>query len=276
MTRGPCMSHRRPVLVIFLLVLGASPARAIMTPTSSVLGWTKDSTALVWTLGFDSPETWTVASAYGAKPLVLSRREDYDAFVAKHPLAEDGASGPTAPGGKTRVTVDGGSIEDDVVRIAARSGKVTLERAKDRALGEVFDQPGLVSVFWSPDGRRVALFYEERESCKPTGTGDFACNDPRREVLMLPVAGPRVQLLGKSLAPEVFDGVARALDGAGFAVTGQDMAQVARDKTVVYAPKALADAARAIAAAVPGGATVDVLSWKTRFDVVVALGASAK
>ncbi len=266
----------RALLVASLSLLVAAPAHAIMTPTATALGWTRDGSAFVWTLGFDAPETWTVVPAYGGKPVVLSKQADFDAFAAEHPIAEEGSSGPVAPKGKAKVTVSGGSVDGDELQLPDKKAKITLERGKDRALTEEPGAPGSVSIHWSPDGRRVALFFQEREACAPTGTGDYTCNDPRREVVVLPLAGPRVQLLGKGLPPDVLDRVARALDGAGFAVTGEDTAQVARDETVVYASRALAGTGRAIAAAVPGGATVDVLSWKTRFDVVVALGASAR
>jgi hypothetical protein len=267
---------KRALLVTSFVWLGAAPAWAIMTPSVAALGWTKDGTAFVWALSFEDPESWTVVPAAGGKPVVLTKQADFDAFVAKHAMAEEPTSRPTSPDGKARVTVTGGKVEDGELRLAGKKGRVTLERGNDKGPAETYEAPGSVSVHWSPDGRRVALFYQEREVCAPTGTGDYSCNDPRREVVLLPVAGPRVQLLGKGLEPGVFERTARALETAGFAVTGEDTAQVARDFSVVYAPKALAGAARVLADAVPGGATVEVLSWKTRFDVVVALGASAK
>ena len=89
--------------------------------------------------------------------------------------------------------------------------------------------------------------------------------------VITPAAGPRIQLVGKDVAPEAFDRCFAALEKAGFAPTGQGPADTARPRAVVYAAKGFEADAKRIAAAVPGGASVEALSWKCKFDVVVAL-----
>ncbi len=79
--------------------------------------------------------------------------------------------------------------------------------------------------------------------------------------------GPKVAAFEKAFA---------ALEKAGFAPTHQRAAQDARNRSVVYAAKGNEMDAARIAAALPGGATVEPLTWTAQFDVVVALGHSAQ
>jgi hypothetical protein len=96
------------------------------------------------------------------------------------------------------------------------------------------------------------------------------------KAIIAPTTGPRIAVLGKGLQAATFGRVADALEKAGFAPTGEGPAEEARASSVVYAAKGQEAAAKKITGIIPGGATIGELSWKTPFDVVVALGASAE
>jgi hypothetical protein len=129
-------------------------------------------------------------------------------------------------------------------------------------------QPGRVEVFWSPDGRRAAFV---------TNWGWVMPENPGHgEVLFVPAAGPRLELLTDSKFSDAAARAAmRALDSAGVVVLRRGKAKSARESSVVYASKGAEDFAAKVAAAVPGGASVEPLTWKAEAEVVLALGASA-
>ena len=88
--------------------------------------------------------------------------------------------------------------------------------------------------------------------------------------------GPRVHLLAdKSMLAKAGPAVASAIEKAGFAPLYMGLSKKARDASVVYSAAGSEEAAARIAAAIPGGATVDKLSWETQADVVVAIGKTA-
>jgi hypothetical protein len=49
-----------------------------------------------------------------------------------------------------------------------------------------------------------------------------------------------------------------------------------RATTVIYADPAHTEVAAKLVPAIPGGATVDKLTWKPKADIVIAIGDSAK
>jgi hypothetical protein len=94
----------------------------------------------------------------------------------------------------------------------------------------------------------------------------------RGGVLLIP-SGPEVLLLGPPGADLLPLAAALAPEGV---VTGIDVALAERERTVVYAAEGWADEAAAVAAKIPGGATVEPLTWSVPTAcVVVALGAEA-
>jgi hypothetical protein len=250
----------------------SSPAEAIMQPTCNAVGWTQDGSTFLYACGMDEPTEWTLVPARGGKSKVVSK-EEYAAFAASHPLADaltESKDVKLAFDGQGRLDAEHAALEID--------GKVAVrwQRGGAALKSETFDTKGSVSWSFSPDGKRVALFFVQTPDCKPSGTGDFVCTNDGVEARIDRIVGPRVQLLAKGLSSEALEKTAEALEKAGFAPTSRDEARAAREKSVVYAAKGLEADARRIAAAVPGGATVEALSWKTKFEVVVALGASAK
>lgn len=122
----------------------------------------------------------------------------------------------------------------------------------------------------SPDGKRVAHRNELRRCDEFNGCAESVV--PRFE----PARGPRIQLKSMGLAPGTEAKAAAALDTAGFAVTSWEAAQAKRATSVVYAGKGQEALAKKLAEALPGGATVEPLTWKAKVDVVVALGSSAQ
>ena len=121
-----------------------------------------------------------------------------------------------------------------------------------------------VEPVYSPDGKRVALLiHDVGVSTSPSDSYDIAFG---------PTSGPRLELLAPKGSPdEAFTTNAAKLEAAGLVPVATDTSQSVHPKTVVYAaPGFEADAKKAAAAL---GATVEPLTWKPGFDLVVALGA---
>jgi hypothetical protein len=132
-----------------------------------------------------------------------------------------------------------------------------------------------VSHAWAPGCHHLAWLlqggYQEYSPRARTPIGPYS---PRMGLLVKPV-GPVVHVMAHPSATAAVDPTIAALTAAGFAPHVGPAALQDRDYTVVYtALAARADAAR-IAAAVPGGATIEALTWTTPADVVVAAGLSA-
>jgi hypothetical protein len=122
--------------------------------------------------------------------------------------------------------------------------------------------PDRVYAWWSPDSRRALL--------------ELITNDSST-FLLVPGAFPRVQVLYPPKAPLDGDAlvkVDRLAAKAGLVVAFAGEAQKARPKTVVYVAKGSEAQAKALAALLPGGATVEPLTWKVNASVVIAVGAS--
>ena len=271
-----------------LLVLVAPLAHAMLAPTRTSEGWTADGQWFVWSEGFDETrDRWVLVPARGGAPVELKGDDVWKAWLKQHPLAEEGKTGARSPDGKAQVEVKSkrGELKDgswsaqetrgDAVQCSIKRGTETLPSLSFKTLtaGGSTRAGASLEFSWSPDGKRVAFVYSAGSS-KPNGMGDYEGED-LSEVSIDRVVGPRVQLVGKDLAQAAFDKTAAAIENAGFAPTGRDSAQANREKSVVFAAKGNEAAARAIAAVVPGGATVEALTWKPKFEIVVALGKSA-
>ena len=127
---------------------------------------------------------------------------------------------------------------------------------------------GNVRPIWSPDGARVAWVIHRNAGMLRDREETF--------VRLGPAGGPRVELaLAKALDAVAAARVREALGMKNFVVVKESPALKAREVSVVYGAKGFEDDAKAIAALVPGGATVEPLSWKTDAEVVVAVGQSA-
>jgi hypothetical protein len=124
-------------------------------------------------------------------------------------------------------------------------------------------------TYWSPDGHYVAFVV--RSTLWSGGGGMYGVEG------YVGAAGPRVQVLAvKDVLAAAKAPAVKAVEVAGGVVVFAGPAKKARERSVIYAAKGSEALAKAIAVGVPGGATVEALSWKTEAEVVVALGASAK
>lgn len=275
--------------MVGLLCLLASVAHAVMGPTRTIEGWTADGKWFVWSEGFEETrDRWVLVPARGGKETELKTTEEWEKWLKQHPLAEEKQTGASSPDGKAQVEVKSkrGELKDgtwsaqetrgDSVQCSIKRGSETLPSLSFKTLvaGGSTRAGASLEFAWSPDGKRVAFMYSAGSS-KPNGMGDYETDD-LNEVSIDRTVGPRVQLVGKDVAQAAFDKTAAALEKAGFVPTGQDSAQATREKSVVFAAKGSEAAAKAIAAVVPGGATVEALTWKPKFEVVVALGKSAE
>ena len=119
----------------------------------------------------------------------------------------------------------------------------------------------VVTPFWARDGSAVVLVSHQ------SGPGNWEGDDSLEA--LLPSAPSIEVLVSKGLDPA---SLVAALRKAGFPVAHTGPAQSAREKTVVYAAKGAEAAAAKVAAAVPGGASVQPLTWPSPAEVVIAAG----
>jgi hypothetical protein len=158
-----------------------------------------------------------------------------------------------------------------VVTLGARSGDKTWVHAEFSTSSRMGWHADLtVRPVWSPDCRFVGwVLSGYRPSSAATGPWR-----PDRAALVGPV-GPTIHIMAHRSAPEVVDPIADALRGAGFAPHVGAKALKDREATVVYTSGAAKAEAARIAAVIPGGATVEPLTWPTPADLVVAAGRTA-
>lgn len=96
-------------------------------------------------------------------------------------------------------------------------------------------------------------------------------------VLVGRTAPPLVELLvDKKKLDQLGPSLSSALGRAGYPPFRTAAAVKPRATSVVYAASGMEAAARLVAAAVPGGAEVQPLSWKTDAEISVAAGATAE
>jgi hypothetical protein len=128
---------------------------------------------------------------------------------------------------------------------------------------------GEVSPFWL-GADRVLWFMHDK--------GANAIRDPETCEVVVTGPGTTVEVLAdeKLLKQETRAKVSAALGKANVALVRFGTAKKARDTSVIYAAKGSEAQAKSLAALVPGGATVDALTWKSDCDLVLALGSSAK
>ena len=119
-------------------------------------------------------------------------------------------------------------------------------------------------------GHRVAVVLEEGIAKTMRGP-----DGGHIQYVVVP-CGPRVQVVAPAGLEALTGPVADAAERAGFTVVAIDPAQAHRAATVVYADAAHADVAATLATALPGGGSVDKLTWKPKAELVIAIGDPAK
>jgi hypothetical protein len=127
-----------------------------------------------------------------------------------------------------------------------------------------------VTPYWSPDGKRVAWLIDE--GSRQCGLADCT----QLSAVIGSAGGVNVQILAdNAILSRVVRPVAKAVAAAGLTPAFVGKALKAREKSAVYFGEGFKAQADQIAAALPGGASVEKLTWKSPADVVVAVGASA-
>lgn len=212
----------------------------------------------------------------------------FDAWKKQHPLAKPagkkGAKGavavdfayapvdgekPAKPGWKkSSITW---SVENGVtVTLATSCGKERASEAIAQEMAAMYTPTWTATPIWDPSGHRVLFVLEEATA--HTMRGD---DGGRLQYVVVP-CGPRVDVVAPAGLEKAAGPVADAVEKAGLTVVSIGTAKAARTQTVVYADGAHTDIATKLASGIPGGATVDKLTWKPKADIVVAIGDSAK
>lgn len=200
-----------------------------------------------------------------------------EAFLAK----EDGEAvtltpSRTSPDGKSKAVVvvnaaaAGGAWVGDQFRPAGiTSAELRVER-DGRAMVSRNWLHGVLeaTTLWSPDGRYVAWVLTTSDWSGMDGSRSF-------QVVVGPGRGTRTQVLAAAEvlakgSPKLLD----AVEKAGLTLAFVGPAKKARPRSVVYAAKGFEADAQRLAALVPGGATVEPMSWASGADVVLAGGSS--
>ncbi len=162
----------------------------------------------------------------------------------------------------------------DLTRLAVEKHGTTWTHAEFQRGGSLFvlmmGYPW-VEVAWSPTCNHIAYMIP-----------DYVCNS-RRSIsyyslpspFIIKPAGPVIHIMAHESAQGTLEPIYDALASAGFYPHIGPNALKARTKTVIYARKPAWKAAEQLAAAVPGGATVEPLTWKSAADIIVAAGTSA-
>lgn len=196
---------------------------------------------------------------------------DFARWLAAHPLKPLLVS-RTSPDKKREADVEpetgAGTWGDDTFYSDSAFGWSLVVR-HDKTTDQVgFTSTGdNVSVAWTPDGKHTIWVVSRKGRM---------VRDPGSDTVIIGTDGsPSVAVLAprEKLAPA--KGVAEKLVKAGFEIGSVAPMMKPRDKSVVFGAKNQLDLAKKVAAAVPGGATVEPLTWHTPFDVVVALGPDA-
>lgn len=241
-----------------------------------VLGWTKDSRYFLVTGVMDTPGGQAIYDTVEDELADLPDEDQaFEKWQASHPLApvdsgREGLGGKVKADVKVQQSTGGAWNGKSYVPKGASGTQLTVEREGHVYVS--FSWSGgvhTVKPYWSPDGRRVAWVVHPRDWSGPDTTTGY-------QVLIGPAGLPRVHVVGgKALLPKVAPQVRAQLDQKGFVTTYVGKAMKERDASVVYAAAGMEDLAKQAAALVPGGATVDKLTWKAQAELVVALGSKA-
>jgi hypothetical protein len=274
-------------MTLLLLTLLAAASTEIEATEVSPQGWTKDGRYFAWTRTavFDEDDVYKALDAKTGQVVGLGDEADFKKWTGAHPLA------PLEPGREPKT---GGKATADVKLIAGKgagawNAKATDEQPKDSRWAPAsataaelrVERDGaswvsvswtgsLVSVqpFWSPGGKQVAWLARAGDWQSMDGTKTW-------QLVIGPGGFPRVHVVGdKALLGKAVPKVRDLLDDKGFITTYAGKSLKARDKSVVYAAKGQEALAAKAAALVPGGATVDKLTWNVNAELVVALGKS--
>lgn len=179
---------------------------------------------------------------------------------------QDGGDPPTTSGATTKWHVG----TTTKVTASTSCGAEHASELIEQDMAGMYEPDWTATSYWSSTGRHV--FVELVEATVRTMRGP---DGGRQQYIVLP-CGVRVEVDAPAGLEAAAGPVAEAVDKAGLAVVSIGTAKAHRAATVIYADDAHTAAATKLAAKIPGGATVDKLTWKPKADLVVAIGDSAK
>jgi hypothetical protein len=301
---------------------------------STLVGWTSDGTALVWTSpdvssSFPKPpdgeegdeaammegaeptidETATIITVHdvrsGADTKFLTKykaltkngktngelakkyagvgdAKAYDAWKKAHPIAKLAAAKKSKAGS---VTMKAANTEDAAwkgnayswgvsnsvtVTLGTTCGKDTATETLQQEMAAMYEPHWTATPYWDPTGHRV--LFQLKEGVAKTMRGEDGGNI---QFVLVP-CGTRVDVLAPAGLEAATGKVAEAVEKTGFTVTSIGPAKAARAATVIYADDAHMEVAQKLVSVIPGGATVEKLTWKPKAHIVVAIGDSAK
>jgi hypothetical protein len=182
---------------------------------------------------------------------------------------------PDAPGPEVTWTGETLSWTVDMSFQTLATLKVTCgpdvdHREPEQPQGSMYTPAVTGTPYWDPTGHRVVFALEEAVAKTMRGP------DGGRHAYELLACGPQLEVVAPPGQEAIGSKIADALEATGATVVSIGPAKGARPTSVVYADAAHAALAAKVAAAIPGGATVDKLTWKAAGGVVVAIGDSAK
>lgn len=271
------------LLLAAALVLAQDDApeapRAPGEPTHGlkVLGFTRDHRFLVYSGysgGEEEAQEVTVVRDLLLGSSVLLNADDAAKYLTQHPV-DPAAASRTSPDGKSiaEVRVDANDTGGSWMNGAWTSEKtstwnLSVTRAGKTSTAATAAPADAVEVYWSPDGRYTLwLSRIESRGMRDVGSEDLRIGTDGRPSVAV--------VMDKAKLKESGLKIASLLDQAGFAVLATTAAQKSRPKSVVFARGGLDADAKALAARLPGGATVEPLTWAATTDLVVYFAGGA-
>jgi hypothetical protein len=272
------------LLLLTLLAAGVEIQASEVKP----FGWSKDGRYFAWsTEGVmgnpDAPNT--VLDVQTGRTDELSDAQ-LKKFQSAHPLAPLAAdrtspdakatmdvkplSGKAGGGWNAKAKEDGSPAGSTWSPAGATGAELRVERDGQSWVSVSWNSGvHVVKGFWSPDGKQVAWLVRPSDMQGMDGTTEW-------ELITGPAGYPRVHVVTeKALIPTAGAKVKALLDGKGFATTYVGKALKPRDASVVYCAAGKEELAKKAAELIPGGATVDKLTWPANAELVVALGKKA-
>jgi hypothetical protein len=253
-------------------LLEAAPTRGF-----KVLGFTKDHQSVVYSgySGFDDDSTLvTVVERLTSSGTEVFSAADFEKWLARNPLEEPLAS-RTSPDGKSvaEVLVDATDNSGSWLNSRWKAAKSSVWKLSVTRNG-VTTTAGTVApadsaeVFWSPDGRYTAwIISVASRGMRDEGSQDLIIASDGRPTASIVMEKSKLA----AWAPKI----SALVDKGGFAVLATTVAKQPRPKSVVFARNPADTAVKELAAKVPGGATVEPLTWASATDVVVYVAEAA-
>ncbi len=242
-----------------------------------VLGFTRDHQAVVYSGYFGEDElareVTVSANLRGGAPRFLGET-DAAAFLAKTPL-DSAIASRTSPDGKSiaEVVVDASDTSGSWMKGVWKAEKssawdLSVTRNGVTTTAGTASPADLAEVFWSPDGRYTAWILS---------VASRGMRDPGSQQLVIASDGrPTASVvMEKAKLAAWAPKISALIDQGGYAVLATSAAQKARPSSVVFVKGGQEKAAKELAAKLPGGATVELLTWPSATDIVVYLAASA-